>query len=574
MSVVEVIEANLNNNGEKQIKLKKACAYCRVSTDEEEQINSYNSQIKHYTDMIKNDPELTFVGIYADEGITGTQMKNRDEFLRMIEDAKNKKIDVIIAKSISRFARNTVDTLNTCRLLRNLNIDVYFEKENIHTLYMNSEMFLTLYSAFAQAESESTSMNVKMGYRAKMKRGEPCGSIACYAIDYNKFTKEITINGEKAEVVRKIFKYYLEGYGSSRICNLLESENILSPSGGHKWHPSVIKSMITNVKYVGDIMGQKFYVEDPLTHRMVKNRGQKPKYYKKDNHPAIIDRDTWEKAQEIYNKRSIVLKNGEAYCPKYSRRYHYSSKIECGLCHRNYVRRHGSHKHDGKKIYYSVYWRCSEYLARTGDCDASKGIRESELDSMFVQLFNEMIENYKFSDDALMKKIETTIYNKKDYNDLKKLDLDEQKLIKKLSHLIDLKLEDETLSDIYHEKESSIKEELFQIKKRREEINSIIHNKKQTQERINQIKELLSETKKLKEFDREIFDTLIERIYIGEIKEDNTKDYSIIRFVLKTGELEKYYRGTTKKIPKKIMSFESDERLCKTTCVSKLERRR
>lgn len=155
----------------KRKKLKRACAYCRVSTDEEEQLTSYNSQIEYYSKMIKNDPELTFVGVYADEGITGTQMKNRDDFLRMIEDAKKGLIDVVIAKSISRFARNTVDTLNTCRLLRELNVDVYFEKENIHTLYMDSEMFLTLYSAFAQAESESTSQNVRMGYRAKMKRG-------------------------------------------------------------------------------------------------------------------------------------------------------------------------------------------------------------------------------------------------------------------------------------------------------------------------------------------------------------------------------------------------------------------
>jgi len=563
MSVVEVIEANLVNNNEKIIKLKKACAYCRVSTDEEEQLTSYNSQIKHYTDMIKSDPELTFVGIYADEGITGTQMKNRDEFLRMIEDAKNKKIDVIIAKSISRFARNTVDTLNTCRLLRELNIDVYFEKENIHTLYMNSEMFLTLYSAFAQAESESTSMNVKMGYRAKMKRGEPCGSIACFGLVYDKYNKEISIDEEKAKVVRKIFDYYLLGLGSSRICRKLEEEKIPSPSGTFKWHPSVIKSILTNVKYVGDIVGQKFYVENPLTHRCVKNRGQKPKYYKRDNHPAIIDRETWDKVQEIYNNRSIVLKNGEVYCPKYSRRYHYSSKIECGLCHRNYVRKHGSHKSNGEKKYYSVYWRCSEYIAKTGECDSAKGIREIELDDMFVQLFNEMIETYQHSDDALMKKIETTIYNKKDYNELKKLDLEEQKLKKKLSNLIDLKLEDDSVKDIYEDKEIMIKEQLSEIKARKAEINSIIHNKKLTQERINQIRELLSNTKKLKEFDREIFENLIERIYIGELKADNTKDYSIIRFVLKTGDLAKFYRGTTKKVPKKIVSFEPDERFLK-----------
>lgn len=560
MAVVEIIEANLVNNQKKEKKLKRACAYCRVSTDEEEQLTSYNSQIEYYSKMIQNDPELTFVGIYADEGITGTQMKNRDDFLRMIEDAKKGLIDVIIAKSISRFARNTVDTLNTCRLLRELNVDVYFEKENIHTLYMDSEMFLTLYSAFAQAESESTSQNVRMGYRAKMKRGEPCGSIACYGFTWNKITKELTINEKEAEVVRKVFDYYVSGIGTSRICKKLEEEGIRAPKGGKKWSPSVIKDMLRNVKYIGDVMGQRYYVENPLTHKLVRNRGEKPKYHSKDHHEAIVDRKVWDKAQEIYEKRSQKLKNGQAYCEKYSIRYPYSSKIECGLCHRNYVRRQGSSTYNNEKRYHKIYWKCSEYIAKTGECDASAGLREDELNDMFVQLFNEISTYFNCSDEILFKKIESAIYDNRDYNELKKLEAEEIKLRKKILHLLDLKLEDESVLEIYEEKEEMLKQELQEVKRKKEEICLLLNNRQVTQERINQIKETLKNTKKLKEFNPQIFEDLIERIYIGEVKEDSTKDYSVIRFVLKTGELAKYYRGTTKNSPKKIMSFEPSGR--------------
>ena len=216
-----IIDTEHIQNYSKKAKKKKVCAYCRVSTDMEDQRTSYYSQIDHYSTMIKKNKDWEFAGVYADDGITGTQIKNRDEFIRMLDDCKLGKIDIIIAKSISRFARNTVDTLNTVRFLRTLDIDVYFEKENIHTLNMDSEMFLTLYSAFAQAESESTSMNVKMGYRAKMKRGEPCGSISCYGYNWDKNTKELSINEKEAKVVKKIFKYYINGDGSTVIARKL-----------------------------------------------------------------------------------------------------------------------------------------------------------------------------------------------------------------------------------------------------------------------------------------------------------------------------------------------------------------
>ena len=191
MTQVEIIKANLNKKEEENVnfKLKQVCAYCRVSTDSEEQLTSYSSQIKHYSSFIKSNPSWKYVGIYADESISGTQVKNRTEFMRMIDDAYSGKIDIIIAKSISRFARNTLDILKYCRELREHNVDVYFEKENLHTLDLDSEIFLTFYSAFAQGESESISQNVKLGLKAKMKRGEYVGFMDLIGINKQKNLK-------------------------------------------------------------------------------------------------------------------------------------------------------------------------------------------------------------------------------------------------------------------------------------------------------------------------------------------------------------------------------------------------
>ena len=256
MAQVEIIAANLKQNVVNSVKkiIKRVCAYAGVSTDSEEQLTSYSSQIKHYTEMIKANPEWEFVGVYADEGISGTQIKKRTQFKRMIDDALNGKIDMIIAKSISRFARNTLDTLKIVRELREHNVDVYFEKENIHTLELDSEMFLTLYSAFAQAESESTSMNVKMGLNAKMKRGEPVGNQNCYGYVWDEEKKEIEINEEQASFVRFIFYLYIKGVGGRTIAHKLNDKGIPTYFN-KKWSQSSISRIIKNEKYAGDLLG-------------------------------------------------------------------------------------------------------------------------------------------------------------------------------------------------------------------------------------------------------------------------------------------------------------------------------
>lgn len=303
MTKVEIIKANnlITEEINTEKKLKKVCAYARVSTDSEEQLTSYSSQIKYYTEKINSNPAWKFVGIYADEGISGTQVKHRTEFQRMVNDALNGKIDIIITKSISRFARNVVDTLNNVRELREHNVDVYFEKENIHTIDTESEMFLGLCSMFAQAESESISQNVKLGLKSKMKRGEFVGNVKCYGYNWNKQTKELEINEEQAEVVRKIFNWYADGLGTRIIANKLKEQGFKTEKG-NEFRSNQVGNIIKNEKYVGDYLGQKTYVVSPLTHKRNINFGEKEKYYVKDHHIPIISREVWNKCQELLNK--------------------------------------------------------------------------------------------------------------------------------------------------------------------------------------------------------------------------------------------------------------------------------
>ena len=252
MSKVQIIEAQkekIDRTTGKIINKMRVAAYCRVSTDSEEQMNSYNAQVIHYNDLIKQNKEWDFVDIYADSGISGTQSDNRDEFQRMISDASKGLIDVIITKSISRFARNTMDTLKYVRQLKDENVAIIFEKENINTLTMNGEMLLTILSSLAQQESESLSANTKMGLKMKMKRGEIVGNQRCLGYDYDKETKMIYINEDEAKIVRYIFERYISGTGCFVIAQELTAMGAATKKGNTQWVDTSVRGIITNEKY-------------------------------------------------------------------------------------------------------------------------------------------------------------------------------------------------------------------------------------------------------------------------------------------------------------------------------------
>ena len=555
MAQVEIIAANLKQNKINSVKtiIKRVCAYARVSTDSEEQLTSYSSQIKHYSEKIKSNPDWEFVGVYADEGISGTQVKNRTEFQKMIDDALNGKIDMIIAKSISRFARNTLDTLKYVRLLREHNVDVYFEKENIHTLELDSEMFLTLYSAFAQAESESTSMNVKMGLNAKMKRGEPVGNQNCYGFIWNEKTKELELNEEQAEVVRLIFDLYVKGLGGRTIAHKLNDMGITTYFD-KKWSQSSINRVIRNEKYVGDLLGQKYYVTDPLSHKRSLNYGEKEQYYVKDHHKGIVSRNIWNKAQEILNKRNNNKKdNGRKHKTTYSLKYDFSSKIVCGHCNSTYVRRQGTKRKDGTA---PIYWKCFQQVDEKRYCEHSVVMREDVLKNMFVELYNLIVKNKHKTKEKLLDAIKSTLKEENYQKDIDKLNVELDKLNTKLSKLVDMQLDGVIDKDIYVKKEQDIKSQITDIEEKINNLENIKNTNNNMTKKIKEIEKIVNAPTCIKEFDKETFDSIVERIIIGE----DSNDSNVVRFILKTG-ME--YKCENNRIDTSV-SFGSYKRCCKT----------
>lgn len=529
MAQVEIIAANLKTNIKNSVNkiIKRVSAYCRVSTDSEEQQTSYSSQIKHYSQTIKENPEWEFVGIYADEGISGTQVRKRTEFQRMIDDALKGKIDIIIAKSISRFARNTLDTLKYVRLLREHNVDVYFEKENIHTLNLDSEMFLTLFSAFAQAESESISQNVKMGLNAKMKRGEMVGNPNCYGYRCGEEKGTLEIIEKDAEVIRNIFNWYVSGLGYKLIAQKLNGLDIPTFTN-KKWLGTTVKYIITNEKYVGDIVNQKSYSVDPLTHKTIKNYGEKEKYYVKDHHQPIITRSVWNKAQEILKERNIKACDNKGHNSVHAMKYPFSKKIVCGLCGYNFVRRQRSRK------YIRNYWKCWERTANQ-NCNAIS-LREEYIEEMFVQIYNSIVLNKHKTKEKLLNAIKETVTDNNCKNKIDKLTKEKEVLQNRLSNLIDMMLDDFSNKKAYKEKEQEITERLKFVSNEIQNYEDLDRENKTLSKKLKEIESILSEPTTITEFDRETFENIVGRIVVGERDEFGNENLNVVRFILKTGD--------------------------------------
>jgi len=365
----------------------RVAAYCRVSTAEEEQQNSYQVQISYYTDLINRKKEWTLVKVFADEGISGTQTKNRTEFKRMIRMCKNKKIDLVITKSISRFARNTVDCLEYVRQLKDLGIGVIFEKENINTLTMTSEFMIALYGSFAQAESESISKNVSWGKEKAYREGKVQFQYK-YLLGYKKGDDgKPEIVPEEAEIVRMIYKLFLDGYSMRNIKKVLESSGFLTATGKKIWNESLISSILKNEKYVGDALLQKTYTLDCITHKIVKNHGERPMYLVTDHHAPIVDRDTYNRVQQELARRSSKRKISDKTVTeqgKYSSKYALSELLICGNCGTPYRRTTWSAR--GKK---QIVWRCISRLEHGKKyCPDSPTIKEEQLHKAIIHAIN------------------------------------------------------------------------------------------------------------------------------------------------------------------------------------------
>lgn len=335
----------------------RVAAYCRVSTDDEEQLSSYENQRDYYTDKIINEPGWTMVDVFADEGKTGTSTCSRKDFLRMIRQCRQGKIDMILTKSVSRFARNTVDTLNFTRELRNLGIPVIFEEQNINSIYPESEFLITLYGAFAQSESENTSSRVTWGIRQAMRSGHAHLHYK-WLLGYERGPDgKAVIVPEQAETVRFIYQRYLAGDTLRTIKAALEEKGCLTVTGKTEWTPARIQSILTNEKYCGDALLQKTFIQDCISKKVIQNTGQLPKYLIQNHHPAIISREEFDAVQLELARRRARTGGNKKSAPtgrcKYSGKYILSNLLFCGECGTAYRRCVWQ-----RKGYQRVVWRC------------------------------------------------------------------------------------------------------------------------------------------------------------------------------------------------------------------------
>ena len=373
-------------------KQLRVAAYCRVSTKEEEQASSYEAQCEYYTDKIMSNKEWTMAGIFADEGITGTSTKKRTEFLRMIRQCKQKKIDLILTKSIQRFARNTLDCINYTRILRQLGIGVLFEKENINSLPPDSEFMITMYGAMAQSESESISGNIRRGRQMHAKVGTlkvPCYRLYGYEKDAD---GKFCIIPEQAEIVRELYKRYESGASLRNLQDWLEENQIKTVLGESKWTATSIKSILTNEKYCGDVLLQKTFRTDVISKKVIKNVGQMAQYYMPDHHEAIVSREQYNAVKAEMARRSALRspsKQAVTGRSCYTSKYALSDRIVCGECGTLY--RRCTWTSLGRK--YPV-WRCTSRLNYgTKYCHDSPTIKEEPLQAAILAAINSAMSN-------------------------------------------------------------------------------------------------------------------------------------------------------------------------------------
>lgn len=393
MRIIEIPASLRENAGRKNtVRKLRVAAYCRVSTEEEEQQGSFEIQKLYYTEKINSTPEWEVAGIYADDGISGVHTKKRDGFNQMIQDCKKRKIDLILTKSISRFARNTLDSIQYVRMLKQMGIAVVFEKENINTATMNSEMILTVLSAFAQAESESISQNVARGKRMGYKHGK-------FAFPYDRILGyrkgadgKPEIIPEQAEIIRLIFNSYLQGDSLQSIKAKLETAGALTARGNTAWSAQSIQRILQNEKYCGDVLLQKTFTEDVLTGVHKKNTGQLPQYYIENYHEGIVSKQMFREVQaEIARRNSKSAANQRKRSRgRYNSKYALSERLFCGDCGSPYKR--VTWNIHGRK---QIVWRCVNRIEYgTKFCGSSPSIPEEKLHRAILKAVQDLAANF------------------------------------------------------------------------------------------------------------------------------------------------------------------------------------
>lgn len=497
-----------------QFKALRVAAYCRVSTTLEQQETSYEAQVSYYTEKIKSNPNWKLAGIFADDGKSATNTKKRDDFNAMIEDCMAGKIDMVITKSVSRFARNTVDSLQNIRKLKEKNVAVFFEKEGVNTLDGTGELLITILSSQAQEESRNLSENTRWGLVRRFENG-------IVSVNHNKFlgytkdkNNELVIVPEEAELVRRIFRLYLEGSSIVQITKILESEGITTVTGLDKWCPGTINKMLSNEKYMGDVLQQKTYTIDFLTKKRVLNKGIVPQYYIEDDHEAIIPKELYYQVQEEKARRASLHKPSVARKEKkekskYSSKFALTDIMVCKECGQPYRRQIWSKY--GQK---TAVWRCDNRLKNgTKNCKHSPTFKEDVLHEAIMTAINSVVENRSEFVGAFRENVIRVIGNYSTKNAPTEYDGQIEKLQGEMLALIEENAKQGSITEDFDEQYHRIAEQINDMKQKKLELVREQKMAANFQQRVEDMDACLKKTTcEVWEFDNDLVRRLLQSI--------------------------------------------------------------
>jgi len=495
-------------SAEEKISKIRVAAYCRVSSDSADQLNSFMAQMRYYENFLSESTTETLVGIYADESITGTRMDKRDDFQRMLKDCRKGKIDRIIAKSISRFARNTKECLTVIRELNELGITVFFEKENLDTASISDELMITIMGGLAQEESVSISQNMQWSIHKRMKNGTY--EVSCLPYGYNKENGNFTIDKKQAEIVQKIFKAYLGGKGLNVICDELNrmSDEIV-------WHKNGVKYILTNEKYIGDCLWRKKYTENNFPFRKCVNHGKVEQYYVTDDHEPIISKSDFEAVQKLLQIKSVHYGN------KVHKSYPLSRKIICKNCGSIYKRR---------CVNNIVYWNCSKHDFKAADCESVR-LEEEKIYRAFITLYNKLKINYTVIFQPVISQLQELRNKKfssnKQYSEIMK----EIAKLKEQTHVLArLKTKGFLDDSKYLEQTAELNSKIEKLNRELQKISRCDYED-DVIEKIKDVASIIeSGTELMTEFDEILFESLVEKIVVKNQKELEFQLYGGLKF--------------------------------------------
>lgn len=512
-----------------QTKLRVA-AYCRVSTDTDEQLESLEAQVKHYTTLIRSNPEWELSRLYIDQGITGTKKEKRSELLRMISDCEEKQLDLIITKSISRFARNTADCLELVRKLNSLGIFILFEKENIHTGSMESELMLSILSGMAENESFSIAQNNKWSIQRRFKNGTY--KISCAPYGYTAVDGKLIINDTQSEIIKFIYAEILSGKSTHKVAKELNQLNVPTQRGG-RWSSSTIRSMVSNEKYTGDAIFQKTYTDDHFKRHV--NDGVHEQYLIQNHHEALVSREDFIAVQTLITQRGKE-KGIEKYSTKYLQRYPFTGKIICSVCGDTFKRRiHSS----GMKY---VAWTCSTHISDIDKC-MMKYIREADLELAFITMMNKLI----FGNQAILKPLLLTLRSISPEDSTQKLQLLDEKLQENTEQqkvLVSLMTKGYLDPPVYKKSNNDLLQEVKRLHHQKETLLRFINSDNKHLQDVSELLQFTTKAKMLTTFDGIIFERFVNKIIIYSRSE--------IGFEMKCGiTLKERLDGRNKKLQRR-----------------------